>query len=138
MLAVGVLYLNSVLDGVVFCVELWSDSKIVRAVLKFGVAQWYFIGLEMGFTDSQIMACTFTMPAHRSKLQAIIELKVRECGVKETEKRLLTACKRIPQPIIGAMLENIEGDSGMSQCQFVNWFCCYATRPCCICVFHFL
>ena len=138
MLAVGVLYLNSVFNGVVFCVELPSDNKIFRAVLKFGVTRWFSIGREMGFTGPQITACTFDIPELDSKLEAIIELKVRECGVEETEKCLLTACKRIHQPIIGAVLEDIESDSEMSQCQFVNWFCCYATRPCCICVFHFV
>ena len=121
-----------------FCVELLSDNKIFRGVLKFGVAQWSSIGHEMGFTDPEIEACTFNIPALGSKLQAIIQLKVRGCDVEETEKCLLTACKRIPQPIHGAVLDYVKSDSGMSQCQFVNWFCCYATRPCCICVFHFL
>ena len=95
-------------NSAVFCIELLSSSKVFQAVLEHGVGQWFSFGLEMGFTGSQIETCTSDKPLHGSKLQAIIELKVRECGVRETEKCLLTACERIPQPIVGSVLEYIE------------------------------
>ena len=97
--------------GVVFCVEIIAESKVFRAVLKYGVAQWFSIGVEMRFTGSQIEACSSDKPSHGSKLQAIIDQKVRECGIKETEKSLLTACERIPQPIIGSVLDYIKSES---------------------------
>ena len=69
----------------------------------------------MGLTGAQIDACTFNKPSLGSKLEAIIEVKVCECGVKETEKSLLTACQRIPQSIIGSVLQYMEsGSSAMS------------------------
>ena len=49
----------------------------------------------MGLTGPQIKACTFDIPSLGSKLEALIELKIRDCGVKETEKCLLSACERI-------------------------------------------
>ena len=77
--------------------------------------QWFSVGLEMGFTGPQIKACTFDIPSPFSKLQALIEQRVRECGVKETETCLLAACEGIPQSIIGSVLEYLErGSSGMS------------------------
>ena len=96
----------------------------MEAVLKYGVTQWFSIGLVIGFSGAQIDTCTFDKPSHSSKLQAIIELKVRECGVKETEECLLTACERIPQPIIGSVLGYIRiGGSGVSQHESVQgWF----------------
>ena len=106
-----------------FCVfvELLSDSEVFQAVLKYGVEQWYSIGLEIEFTDSHIRACTFDIPSLDSKLQAIIVKKVRECGVKETETCLLAACEGIPQPIIGTVREDIQrGRSGMSQHESVE------------------
>ena len=104
------------LKGVVFCTELQSENEVFQAVLKYGVAQWSSIGLAMGMTAPQVDACTFNKPSLGSKLEAIIELKVRKCGVKETEECLLTACKKIPQPIIGYVLEYIRrGSSGWSE-----------------------
>ena len=95
---------------------LLSENKIFQAVLIYGVAQWFSIGLAVGLTGPQIEACTFNKPSLGSKLEAIIELKVRECGVEESEKSLLNACERIPQPIVGSVLEYIEsGSSGISQ-----------------------
>ena len=79
------------------------DNKVFRAVVSHGVAQWFSIGLEMGLTGPEIEACTFNKPSPASKLQAIIELKIQRCGIKETDKCLLTACERIPQSIIAAV-----------------------------------
>ena len=69
----------------------------------------------MGYTSSQIEACTFDKPSPASKLQAVIELKVHEYGVNETEKSLLTACEKIPQPIIASVLRYIESGSTWSE-----------------------
>ena len=73
--------------------------------MSHDVAQWFSMGLEMGLTGPalKIEACTFDKPSPVSKLQAIIETKFRKCGFKETEKCLITACERIPQPIIAAV-----------------------------------
>ena len=66
-------------------------------------------------------ACTFNKPSLGSKLEAIIELKVRECGVKESEKSRLTAFERISQPIVGLVLKYIEsGSGGISQHESVE------------------
>ena len=107
---------RAVISSVVFCLELLSDSKVFQAVVKYGVEQWYSIGLVMGLADPQIKSCTFDIPSPDSKLQALIMHRVLECGVKETEKCLLTACQKIPRPIIGAVLEHLERvGNGMSQ-----------------------
>ena len=66
--------------------------------------KWCSIGLAVGLTGVQIDACTFNKPSLGSKLEAKIELKIRECCVKESEKFLLNACERIPQPIVGSVL----------------------------------
>ena len=108
-------------NGVVFCIELLPENKVFQAVLKLGVAQWHSIGLQMGLTGPQIKACTFDIPSLGSKLEALIEVKIRECGVKETEKCLLSACERIPEPIIGSVMDFIKsGSSGMSEHESLN------------------
>ena len=70
---------------------------------------------------------------------AVIERKVRECGVKETENWVLTACEGIPQPIIGSVLEYIErGSKGMSQHESVEggyyWFLGFVYLRCVCCL----
>ena len=112
------------LNGVVLCIELLSENKVFQAVLKLGVAQWHSIGLQMGLTGPQIKACTFDIPSLSSKLEALIELKIRECGVEETEKCLLSACERIPEPIIGSVMDFIKSrSSGMSEHKSLNGEC---------------
>ena len=93
-------------------IDLLLRRKVVAAVLNYGVDQWYSIGLQMLFSDSQIKASTFDLPSPESKLQAIIVRKIYECGVHKTEELLLTACKSVPRPIIGIVLEYIGSDSG--------------------------
>ena len=125
-----------------FTVELLSDSRVFQAVLKHGGGQWFSIGLAMGFTGSEVEVCTSNKPSSGSKLQAVIEWKVRECGVKETEKCVLTACEGIPQLIIGSVLEYIE--RGMSRHESVeggyDWFLLLMTIGfvylCCVCAFR--
>ena len=112
------------LNCVVLCIELLSENKVFQAVLKLGVAQWHSIGLQMGLTGPQIKACTFDIPSLGSKLEALIELKIRECGVKETEKCLLCACERIPEPIIGSVMDFIKsGSSGITEHESLNGEC---------------
>ena len=79
--------------------------------MKHGEDQWYSIGRAMGFIHSQIEACTSDKPSYASKPEAIIEEKVRESGIKETEKCLLAACKTIPKSIIGVVKAYIEKDT---------------------------
>ena len=125
-----------------FIVELLSDSRVFQAVLKHGGGQWFSIGLAMGFTGSEVEVCTSDKPSSGSKLQAAIEWKVRECGVKETKKCVLTACEGIPQLIIGSVLEYIE--RGMSRHESVeggyDWFLLLMTIGfvylCCVCAFR--
>ena len=73
--------------------------------MSHDVAQWFSMGLEMGLTGPglEIEVCTFDKPSPVSKLQVIIETKFRKFGFKEKERYLLTACERIPQPIIAAV-----------------------------------
>ena len=112
------------LNGVVLCIELLSENKVFQAVLKLSVAQWHSIGLQMGLTGPQIKTCTFDIPSLGSKLEALIELKIRDCGVKETEKCLLSACERIPEPIIGSVMDFIKsGSSGISEHESLNGEC---------------
>ena len=78
----------------------------------------------MGLAGPEIKACTFDIPSLGSKLEALIEVKIRDCGVKETEKCLLSACERIPEPIIGSVMDFIKsGSSGMSEHESLNGEC---------------
>jgi hypothetical protein len=88
--------------------EMLSKNKLFQAVLRLGVAQWHSIGLQLGLTGSQINSYTSNIPELSSKLEALIELKIRECGEEETEKLLTSACERIPQPIIGSVNDFIK------------------------------
>ena len=82
------------------------------------MAQWFSIGLQLGFTAAQINSFTFDKPSLSSKLEAIIHQKIDQSDVKETERSLLIACTRIPQPIIGAVWEYIDKETiGMNPCQ---------------------
>ena len=78
----------------------------------------------MGLTGPEIKACTFDIPSLGSKLEALIELKIRDYGVKETGKCLLSACERIPEPIIGSVMEFINSrSSGMSEHESLKGEC---------------
>jgi hypothetical protein len=91
-------------------------SRVLQAVLKYGVDQWFSIGLVVGLTGPQIHDLTDDKPSPHSKLEAIIELLERERGVKEAEKALLVACERIPHPIIGPVLAFIqEGEQSSAE-----------------------
>jgi hypothetical protein len=85
-----------------------SENRIFQAVLKYGVSQWCEIGLEVGLTSDQINNCTSDKPSHASKLEAIIQLILREKSVNKAERSLLTACENIPQPVIGSVLDYIQ------------------------------
>ena len=92
-----------------FVVFLGHDPKrVIKAVLKHGCADPLSIGLELGFSNAQIIAATASHFTGASKLQAIIQLKMSEIGKAATAKKLLEVSRILPNPIYGRVMDELE------------------------------
>ena len=76
---------------------------MLQAVVRCAPHEWYSIGLELGFRDGQITAMTDGLCTHAARLQKIVNQKAGDVGEQEAARLLLEACKKIPNPVIGAV-----------------------------------
>ena len=81
---------------------------MIKAVVKLGCDAWLSIGLELGYKLPEITAATAGVPKHNGKLRAIIELQKMEIGEEATTRKLLEVCKKLPDPIYGLVIEELE------------------------------
>jgi death-associated protein kinase len=91
-----------------------TRSKAIQSVIDHGCSQWYAIGLELGFSDSQINQYCNDQPEHSGKLLVLLEKKLQVEGMERLEKLALDACWRIPQPIDGIVRDEIEASANES------------------------
>jgi hypothetical protein len=80
---------------------------VLQAVLKAAPHQWYSIGLELGFSNSEIEAMTHTLPSAQDKLRKVVLLKADQVGHKRTALLLLESCKTIPNPVFEAVIKSL-------------------------------
>ena len=85
-----------------------TKPAIVRVVLAHGCAQWYELGLELGFTDSEITEYCHNKAESSGKLLVLLERKANEVSPESLKDRILNACKRIPRPIYGRVKDELE------------------------------
>jgi hypothetical protein len=80
---------------------------VLQAVLKAAPHQWYSIGLELGFSNSEIEAMTHTLPSAQDKLRKVVLSKADQVGHERTAHLLLDSCKMIPNPVFGAVIKSL-------------------------------
>ena len=97
-----------------FDLQVWTMSKsysydsVVSAVLKVGSHNWNLLGDKLGLTEGEMSSATSNKPTDPGKLQAIINMKRDELGDRELVRQLLDACEKIPQPILGQVLQRLD------------------------------
>ena len=85
-----------------------TKSAVVRAVLAHGCAQWYALGLELGFTDAKISEHCHNKADDSSKLLVLLEKKSNEVSLEILEDLILKACRRIPRSIYGRVRDDLD------------------------------
>ena len=80
---------------------------VLRAVQRHGSDRWYAIGLEMGFSNSELTRITDSIPKHPDRLRAIFETKADEIGREHAAVSLLKVCKTIASPIYGIVADEL-------------------------------
>ncbi|XP_062500206.1 uncharacterized protein LOC134177442 [Corticium candelabrum] len=85
-----------------------SPSPVAKAVIEYGVDQWYSFGERLGFNFSQISAMSHDKVSPADKLSAIIQVKTEEVGdMKKMDDLLLKACALLPDPIHAAVKRSL-------------------------------
>jgi ankyrin repeat protein len=84
-----------------------DPEDLYKAVICRGCDQWFSICMEMGYSAATVMAFTNGMPSEADKIRAVFETKKGAVGERDAVKALLKACKRIPKPIIGGVMDNL-------------------------------
>jgi hypothetical protein len=88
--------------------KLTVDSVLIlHAVQRHGSDRWYAIGLEMGFSNSELTKITDGIPKHSDRLRAIVETKANEIGRENAAVSLLNACQTIVSPIYGIVADEL-------------------------------
>ena len=82
-------------------------EKIIRSVVKRCASEWYRLGIELGFNDSDIQAMTFNIPTSAGKLQVIVERKSMEHGKRTVAEALLDVCEQILPLATVAVMEDL-------------------------------
>ena len=90
--------------------DAYDPDQVLSVVLQEGIDRWLSIGLKMAFTTSQINDKTNDISLGADKFRVLFEAKAQEVGRYEAVKRLLTACRTIPYPIIGAVMNQLTGE----------------------------
>ena len=85
-----------------------SNSAILQAILTHGPVQWYALGINLEFSDSEIKSLCHDKPSYTNKLLVLFETKAKEIGVEALEKLALRACETTYPPIIGAVSDELK------------------------------
>ena len=79
---------------------------VLQAVVKCAPHAWYSIALELDFTNGQIQEMSSGVATAEGKLQKIVHVKADAVGEQEAAYLLLSACEKIPNPVIGRGFNN--------------------------------
>lgn len=88
----------------------YDPDEVLRAVQINGPDQWFSICLALGYTSGKANDLTRRIPNIEGKLQNVFDTKAAEVGRIQAAAKLLEACETIPNPIIGIVLEELEGE----------------------------
>jgi hypothetical protein len=86
----------------------YDYRSVVHAVLRAGAAKWNLIGKELGLERGEMEAATYNIPSHAGKLESLINMKANELGTNEVKWRLIKACDKIPERILGTVKDLLE------------------------------
>jgi hypothetical protein len=81
---------------------------VFEVVLRHGCANYFNIGLKMGFTGPEITSTTSQHALDKGKLQALIQAAVGHRGKSATAKKLIEVSKVVSDPFYGAIMEELE------------------------------
>ena len=101
---VGLILILSIINFLVLDLD-----RVVKAVVKVASDQWRSIGFEMGYTNGQLNSVSEGAPNHSSKLQMIARQKAAAIGKARAAQLLLEVCKRLPDPVYGGVMDELEG-----------------------------
>ena len=80
-------------------------EKVFQAVISRGCDQWYSLSFQMGYSAGQVADITSAIPSHADKIRAVFNKKIDAVGERAATAALLEACRRIPHPIIGGVMD---------------------------------
>jgi hypothetical protein len=61
----------------------------------------------MGFTGDTVMGITTGITSDADKIRAVFDKKISAVGQRAASKSLLEACRCIPHPIIGGVMDSL-------------------------------
>jgi hypothetical protein len=82
-----------------------DPEKVYQAVISRGSDRWYSLCLEMGYASGQVDDITSGIPNHADKIRAVFNKKIDAVGESAAATALLEACRSIPDPIIGGVMD---------------------------------
>ena len=59
----------------------------------------------MGYSSGQVEDITSRIPSDADKIRAVFDKKIDAVGESDATAALLEACRRIPNPIIGSVMD---------------------------------
>ena len=90
---------------VVCTVGVNDPEKVFQAVTMLGCDQWYSLCLLMGYASVQVDDITSRIPSNADKIRTVFNKKISAVGESAATKALLEACKSVPHPIIGGVMD---------------------------------
>lgn len=92
-----------------------DPEMVLSAVLKHGPHQWYTIGRLLGFSVGQVKSDTGMIPSPEEKLRVLFDIKANRIGRGKAAAELLEVCKRTTPSILGAVMDELKPDVGVSK-----------------------
>ena len=91
-----------------FCVvKSKPQEKVMQSVIGKCASEWYRLGINLGYSDSELRAMTFDIPTAEGKLQAVIERKSMKDGTDKVVEALLDVCDQIMPLAIVAVMKDL-------------------------------
>ena len=61
----------------------------------------------MGYSGAEVGAITTGIPSEADKIRAVFDNKIRVVGKRAAMEALLEACRCVPYPIIGGVMDSL-------------------------------
>ena len=90
-----------------FTVHICDPEKVFQAVVSHGCNRWYSLCLQMGSSSFEVDSITSGIPNRADKIRAVFNKKIDDIGERAATEALLQACRRIPHPIIGGVMDSL-------------------------------
>ena len=84
-----------------------DPGELFQVVILHGRDQWYSLCVEMGYSRAAVVAITTGITSEADKIRAVFDNKIRAVGKRAATQALLKACRSIPDPIIGGVMDSL-------------------------------